>query len=181
MLSKKSLKKLYFAMVHPHFLYCLPVYSFTSAKNINSLFKKQKQCIRVINKVKYNAHTEPLFFNSGILPLEDLIVQQKLLFMHAIAYNYSAVKYEAFRSNTIATDRHYGLRNDNDFFVPRAYSSTVSKMPLVDFPLVWNNLDISLKDLVMKNNFKNTVKQQLLDKYVDFRCNRTVCYSCMNI
>ena len=68
MLSKKSLKRLYFAMIHPHILYCLPIYSNTSHKNIDKIFKKQKQSIRVINSAKFNAHTEPLFYSYNILP-----------------------------------------------------------------------------------------------------------------
>ena len=42
LLSSKALKSLYYALVHPHFLYCLPIYSSTSKKNMDSLYVKQK-------------------------------------------------------------------------------------------------------------------------------------------
>jgi hypothetical protein len=38
-----SLRTLYFALVHSHLLYCLPIYSCTSQKNINKLFLAQKR------------------------------------------------------------------------------------------------------------------------------------------
>ena len=100
MLSKSSLKRLYFAMIHPHLLYCLPIYSNTSPKNIDKIFKKQKQCIRIINNAKFNAHTEPLFYNSSILPFNELIIEQKLVLLHPIMHNYSKnfKNYQMFKS-----------------------------------------------------------------------------------
>ena len=181
LLSKKSLKKLYFAMIHPHLLYCLPVYSFCRAKNISLLFKKQKQCIRIINKSKYNAHTEPLFYENNILPLHDLINHQIMLFMHSVAYKYSKVEFDSFIPNSLALNHRQGLRNDNDFHIPMSNLSIVIKMPLINFPRIWNDLDRSLKDISSRSLFKNHTKLELLDKYDNFRCNKTLCYSCMNI
>ena len=42
-LPTKSLKTLYFALVHPHLLYCLPIYSCTTQKNLKRIFKMQKK------------------------------------------------------------------------------------------------------------------------------------------
>ena len=75
--------------VHPHFLYCLPLISCTSLKNVNSLSLIQRKCIRTIAKARYNAHYEPLFYELKILPFTDLILHQKLLFMHSIAFSYA--------------------------------------------------------------------------------------------
>ena len=180
-LSSKALMKLYYALVHPHILYCLPAFSFTSAKNRKLIFNKQKQCIRIITKSKYNSHTEPLFFATQILPLDDLIVQQKLVFMHSLMYGHSAVIYPHFISNLNANEHRYVLRNDDDYFVPRTNLTFVQKMPLIDFPLTWNRIDQSLKEISSKLLFKKTIKLELLDKYRDFRCTRTICISCMDI
>ena len=53
-LSLKSLKALYFALVHPHLLYCINIISCTSAKNISRIVKLQKKAIRIITKSKSN-------------------------------------------------------------------------------------------------------------------------------
>ena len=47
-LPAQSLKTLYFALIHSHLTYCLPLYSCTSAKNITKLEKLQKMSIRII-------------------------------------------------------------------------------------------------------------------------------------
>jgi hypothetical protein len=41
-LPKKSLRTLYYSLVHPHLLYCLPIYGCTSRKNINKITVLQK-------------------------------------------------------------------------------------------------------------------------------------------
>ena len=181
LLSLNSLKRLYYAIIHPHLLYCLPIYSFTSSKNINTLLKKQKQCLRVINKAKYNAHTEPLFFNSDILPLKDLIIQHKLILMHPLAHNYSVVSFRNFQKASVVQIHEYPLRNNNDFYIPRSTNSKVTKMPLIDFPSTWNSIDESLKKFMSKNSFKKSVKSSLIGQYSNFRCSKSICFSCIEI
>ena len=135
--------------------------------------------MRIINKAKYNCHTEPLFLLCKILPIEDLILQQKLVFMHALFYSYSVVYYLQFISNQNANDHRFTLRNDSDFNVTR--TSLSIKMPLMDFPRAWNCMDQSLKDIQSKILFKKSLKLELLDKYCNFRCSRTICVSCMDV
>ena len=63
LLSSNALKSLYYGLIHPHFLYCLPIFSCNSQKNLKLLALLQKRCIPIISKAKFNAHTEKLFFN----------------------------------------------------------------------------------------------------------------------
>ena len=91
------------------------------------IFNKQKQCIRIINKSRYNSHSEPLFYASKILPLEDLILQQKLLFMHSLTHGHLTVDFPHFIINQAANDHRFDLRNDGDYHVPRTNLSTVQK------------------------------------------------------
>ena len=180
MISSSALQKLYYALVHPHLLYCLPVFSFTSNKNLKMLFNKQKQCIRFIHKAKYNAHTEPLFHKSQILPLNDLILQQKLVFMHSLFYNYSQVTFPDFVFNRDVGLHRFNFRNDCDFFIPHTNSSFIQKMPLIDFPKSWNELDHTIKEITSKGMFKKQLKLFFLDKFSNFRCQNLVCYACMD-
>ena len=54
LLTPKTLKTLYYALIHPHLLYCIPIYSCTSQKNITKLNNMQKKAIRTITKSSYN-------------------------------------------------------------------------------------------------------------------------------
>ena len=65
-LSKKSLISLYYALVHPHLLYCNTILNCTSAKNVTKISKLQKKAIRIVTKSKVNAHMAPLFYDLKI-------------------------------------------------------------------------------------------------------------------
>jgi hypothetical protein len=67
LLPTKILKTIYYALVHSNLLYCLPLYSCTSAKNVNKLTVMQKKAIRNVCNANYNAHTSQLFKNLKIL------------------------------------------------------------------------------------------------------------------
>ena len=49
LLSSSALKSLCYALVHPLFLYCLPIYSSASLKSLNSLFLLQKKVCQNYN------------------------------------------------------------------------------------------------------------------------------------
>ena len=140
-------------MIQPHLLYCLPIYSNTSPKNIDKIFKKQKQCIRIINNAKFNAHTEPLFYNSSILPFNELIIEQKLVLLHPIMHNYSKNNLEFQKLSNVQV-HNYPLRNCHDFHVPRTLSTRLCKMPFFDLPKVWNSIDDEIKKISLKKPSK---------------------------
>jgi hypothetical protein len=178
-LSSKALKSLYFALVHPHFLYCLPVYSSTSKKNMDSLYIKQKKCIRIIVNAKYNAHTQPIFLSLKILPLPDLVVSQNLLMMHSIDKEYCRVTFEGFYEKNVAVTNHnYPLRNAGDFIIPRINLEFLKLFPLYILPKTWNDLDPGFRNVSIKSLFKYNLKSHLLSKYSDFKCDRLFCYVC---
>ena len=108
---------------------------------------KQKQCVRIICKSKYNAHREPLFYKLKILPFVDLIVQHKLIFLALLAHNHSVVKLPHFILNHDTNFHRFDFRNESDFFVTRANYPFVQKMPYIDFPTTWNCIDKSLKEI----------------------------------
>ena len=87
----------------------------------------------------FNVHSEPFFFHLQISLFEDLTRHHKLMFMHAIDHSYSALTFPQFTFNSQANMHRFNLRND--FFIPGTNISTVQKVPIVDFPNTWNNLD----------------------------------------
>ena len=161
-LSKKALTSLYYALVHPHLLYCNNILNCTSAKNLTKISKLQKKAIRIITKSKINSHTAPLFKDLKILPFEKLSQQSKLLFMHSICYNYAPKSFEnVFVRNT---DRNidYNLRNNDEFALPMVRIEFFKRFPLYSFPHAWN----SLGDLIFQSNrvtFKIALKDYLLE------------------
>ncbi len=165
-LSLKSLKCLYYALVHPHLLYCINIYSCTSNANLKKITTLQKKSVRIINKAKANSHTQEIFKRSLILPFEKLILQAKLHFMHAVCYNYAPLTFsDIFKKQDV--NPNYNLRNRAEFIVPNVRIELFKKFPLYTFPTTWNQagditfqtnkftFHIALKNLFITDCFDN--------------------------
>jgi hypothetical protein len=60
-LSEKSLKILYYSMVHCHLVYGNQIWGCANGSLITDLYRKQKAAVRIISSSTYRAHTEPIF------------------------------------------------------------------------------------------------------------------------
>jgi hypothetical protein len=83
-LSPKALNTLYTSFFHTHLLYCTNIYACTSETNTTAIFRQQKKVIRILAKADCLEHTAPLFESLSILPLEKIIRQARVTFMHSI-------------------------------------------------------------------------------------------------
>ena len=73
--------------------------------------------MRIIQKAKYNAHTQPIFASINILPLPELIYQQKLHLIHAFIHNYLPNSFENFiLLNNQVYVHNYIFRNDKEVY-----------------------------------------------------------------
>jgi hypothetical protein len=162
-LNFKSLRSLYFALVHSHLTYCPSILNCLSTANKNKLFKVQKKAIRTITKSAYNAHTLPLFIEHKILPLEKIIKQGMLLFMHSINYNYAPKSFANVWRKNNEREANLTLRNDDDFVLPNPRIEFYKKMPIYSLPQLWNNSG-NLRFYDLKITFKRVLKDQLFEE-----------------
>jgi hypothetical protein len=119
----------------------MPIYTCTSVKNINKIRLLQKKVIRSVCKANYTAHTEPLFNDVNILPLDKLIVYNNGLLIHSIVHEYSPpALHNQWEFNR---DRNrVAMRNDNDIYIPLVLTDYIKKMPYFSLASTWNNLPI---------------------------------------
>ena len=162
-LTSKALKSLYYALIHPHLLYCINVYSATSPSNLKRLTLLQKKAIRTIHKVKSNAHTAPLFISSSILPLDKLILQAKLMFMHSIEYGYGLPTFINTWEKNHVRNPDVNLRNADHFAIPHPRVDSFKLIPLYSFPFEWNRLQDELKYQYNRTTFKIALKNALFE------------------
>jgi hypothetical protein len=80
-LSEKSLKTLYYSLVHCHLVYGNQIWGCANESVITDLCCKQKAAVRIISNSSYRVHTEPIFKILNILPLSSLIEFFKLQFI----------------------------------------------------------------------------------------------------
>jgi hypothetical protein len=162
LLPVSSLKTLYYALVHPHLLYCLPIYACTSQKNVNKLLKAQKKSIRSITKSKHNEHTGPLFQSLKIMPFNNLVKYTQSLVTHSIVHNYAP----GTLSNTwiFNHERNHNvmLRNAYDLYVPLARTDQIKRLPYFEWARLWNELP-DFKLTPSPTLFKFNLKQHFLN------------------
>ena len=162
-IPKDGLKSLYYALIHSRLTYCTAIlYGITSA-NKTRLEKMQKIAIRVISGSSYNAHTLPLFKSLAILPLEKLILQSQLSFMHAIEYKYAPTSYDNVWPKNSDREPAANLRNANDYYLPIPHTETFKKSTYYALPKAWNELCNEIKLQQIKITFKWALKAHLLE------------------
>ena len=183
-LSIKSLTQLYYSLIHCHLLYAINTWSSAPEKYLKELQVKQKQAVRCISQSTYNAHTEPIFKNLKILPFKDLILINKLQFMHSFSKNMIDDSFNLFwPTNEEAREGPRQLRNDDNLYVPPFRYVSASRLPLTSFPSTWNqftcNLFPNVKYEFKKKKFYSDVKKDFLSNLdANYRCSRPGCPHC---
>ena len=158
-----------------HLTYCSQIYSCGMESAIQPLVLQQKKAIRLICKAKYNEHTEPLFKKTRILPLNELVRITKLQFMYDFKWQNAPISFQ----------RLFEIRNlrtvSNELYVEISRLKRLEKMPLYDFPRLWNEIDISIKSSATKKSFTEALKNEVFDSLNSNKiCNRIFCYVCSN-
>ena len=76
-------------------------------------------------------------------------------------------------------DRGATLRDANDLYVPKARINFSSRLPLHDFPKIWNNFEDHLKQIASPRLFFSNLKLYFLNDLAEnVRCGRPFCRSC---
>ena len=187
-LSHDALRTIYFSVFHCHIIYAIQLWSCTSQSFLNEIFIKQKQAVRLINGASYNAHTEPLFKKSGILPLAELSLYFKLQLMQQYSQGFLPVSFDGVwiknSERQHAEDqeerRRFEMRNFDDFYIPFSRLVSSDKLPLISFPKLWNLFqDHEIKLTRNKLQFNKKLKTHLLSKLNEnVSCNRLLCQAC---
>ena len=153
-LPKSKLVSLYYTFIYPYLLYCNVVWGGTFSTHLEPLFRLQKRAIRVINKVGYLEHTNPLFFENKILKLYDIHKLQLAIYVYKLDS----------RDIYLRTHDHH-TRNRTDL-VP-SYARLTSTQKSVSFSAIsfWNTLPDHIKTSQSLPIFKKSVKNFLLTSY----------------
>jgi hypothetical protein len=136
--DQKSLLTLYYAMIHSHLNYCLNVYSCANTTNLQRLRVKQKEAIRTISNAGYRDHTSPLFKQSKVLPLDDMIKYSKLRFMHSYTHHNLPFSFEQLWTFNRDHLPNRVLRNADNLGIPAHHFASIKRLPMFAFPQLWN-------------------------------------------
>ena len=181
-LSQKALRAVYFAIIHAHFIYGIQIWSCAGQGNLEPLYLKQKNAIRILNNAKYNSHTEPLFKNSNILPLFMLIDFFKLQFFHCYTTNQLPASFSNIwqRNEDRRMEDQAVLRNHQEYYIPASRLSTTDRFPFFNFPRIWCDFpDLNIKSIQSRPSFNFQLKSHFLNKLnANYVCARLLCPNC---
>ena len=161
-------KQLYFAHIHSHLVYCLPLLSMAYKTDLSKLEKLQRKALRITYNVGYRADT---------LPLADLIERFILKFMHNI---YSYGKPPDFKTAWEVTIKNidYPLRNYLNFKSPLVKSIRVSQLPQFKFAEIFNQFPKDFKWIMEGKTFLDNLREYYHLKYKIPECQKKFCRNC---
>ena len=160
-LDSKTLKNIYYALIHPHISYCIK--SWGASPHIQDLFIYQKRAVRIIDDKSYYASSSPIFLKLYILKIEDIYNLQLGLMMFKINnnswfgnLNYAKIKFV----------HNYNTRQSasENFYRPTISTNTAKYCSDFMGPYIWSTIPLRLK-LLPLHLFKKQYKAELIMKY----------------
>ena len=140
----KCLRMLYFSIIHPYILYCLPIYGATYDTHLQPLVLLQKKAVRIISGAGFLDHTTPLFHKNKILKLGDL-------YKHSVAcfvFKNPGIL-DRFQQSHL-----YNTRNRNLLVPPRERLRSTEQSVIYNAVNIWNEVSESIKCSLSIATFK---------------------------
>ena len=164
LLSTQHLTTLYYSLIYPYLDYGISLWGSTYTSYINKLNVLQKKAIRIITKVNYNEHTNPLFKSQKILKLNEIYKLKIAKYMFSFTKNTLPVPLSIIIicNSTIHT---YNTRNVNNPHMYRTRTNIATKCLRHKGPDIWYKLPDELKLAKSQNIFTHRLKRYLLSNY----------------
>ena len=147
------LKTIYYAHIHPHLTYCLPIWGSTHPTYLQSIFLLQKRAIRLITNSPYLEHTNPLFKLTHIVKFFDLVKLEIGSFMYK---NNHLPMFDRLLHN-------YNTRNRNYLIPPNHDLSLYKRSIRYSGPHIWNLIPDHIRTKNTLKSFKVSFKKNLGD------------------
>ena len=170
------LRTLYFTLIHSYLNYTILTWGY----KCNRLNKLQKRLIRVVTCSKYNAHTDPLFKNTQILKLQDLLDLNALKFYYRYLHGNVPTFFYSFSIVTQGVHHSHDTRQRDQIRIPKSRTEYCDNRLRVYLPKLINSTRLDLLQRVATHSiqgFSSHIKSIFLNKYED-SCSITNCYIC---
>ena len=173
-LPSSAMIMLYHALVESHITYGIVAWGNSPASR--RLEKLQKQAMRIIFRMPYRAHCDPLFKSSRILKVKDIYNLNISLIGYDYLHNLLPDSFRDFYPTSAAS-----MITRQSFNIPAKTPRTRYSSVTVfhEIPRIWNSLPIDIKTQERRNAFKNKCKDMYLNTYLaSVVCNNPHCRQC---
>ena len=140
-----SLVHLYYAIIHPHLLFGLPVWGSTFSSYLSKLQILQNRAIRIITNSDIRALTS-LFNKLGILKLSDLYTYETAKIMHqhfnkALPLSLSSL----FNKISAIHSRQTRSNVKDNLYIPKFSTNRCQKSFRYQGTKIWNSIPADIK------------------------------------
>ena len=164
-LTQDSLHTLYNTLVLPYLSYCTIVWGDRNNTNLESLFILQKKIIRTCTNSLWLEHTTPLFISLKKLKIRDIYTNQ--LAIHMFKYNNKLLPHDL--PATLFTNQYdvhnYPTRHASDLHIALTHSKLAENTFRTQGPLIWNHMNINLKNCKSLAIFKKRLNNYINAQY----------------
>jgi hypothetical protein len=162
--NTSALFSLYCTIILPHLMYCCETWGNNYRERIKPLLTIQKKAIRILGGAHYRDHTQPIFYQFGLLNLYDIIDLQTLCFMYKVKNQILPRNLQHFFNLTY--DMHtYNTRQLANFSIKFCRTTLKSFCLSIHGPKLWNSLPDKLKSISSLKSFKKCYKLYLINEY----------------
>ncbi len=162
MIPQHILRNLYFTLINCHINYGIQIWG--NSPSVGRVVKMQKRAIRIIHKVPFRSHTEPLFKSSNILKVSDIYQLQTALLMYDFNNKLLPSSFITFGINKIST-ASMETRQKSLMLTDRPRTTFSSRLPKHSCPRTWNSIDEQIRNSKSRYIFKRKLKKSILGKY----------------
>ncbi len=162
-LPTDCMRMLYFSLFHSHLAYGLLLWGPNmKAEPFNKLFLKQKKIIRIVHNAKYNAHTDPLFKQSKIPKLSDMVDLEILKNVYLFTKNQLPSPLMKVYSYNVTS---YSTRQKNVPQKRKCNHDPLSKSFIVKGPRLWDDVPMDIRNSIHVKSFCSRLKNITIEKY----------------
>ena len=159
---KTTLLFLYYALVHPHLLYALPVWGCTFPSYLRKLQCLQTKAIRIIfNSIRLTS-VMPIF-HALILKIEDLFKYE----VGELMFQFSKKNSSPLLFTYTSTIHNRSTRSQslNNLYLPNYSTQHCQRCICFQGTKIWNSISPEIK-MLSYNKFEIRLKKQLLFNYI---------------
>ena len=163
-LTNAEMGMLYNSIIMPHLNYCNSVWGNTHLSILTPLIMIQKRAIRVVAGVGWQDHTEPLFQQYKLLKLLDINKLQNAII--GFKFINSMLPLTLRHCFNLNRDYHdHNTRHHSDLHVEFRRTNIAQRSVGYRAALVWNGLTNEQKNIDDLQQFKNKLKQTMIESY----------------
>ena len=164
-LSSVCLKDLFFALIYPHLLYGVEIYSTANKSVLNRLNICINRILRTLQCAPLSTPVTSLYKNYNLLPITEMRKFQILCVVYKCVnmLDVPLVFQDYFQLN--ADVHHYYTRNSNNTFIPKFLSSKGLKTTRYCGAKWWHDLPSYLRCISSYPTFKRLLKLHLADSH----------------